>query len=1048
MGTVINLKQAQKWLMKKDLHEFVKEMWDSYDPSPFSDSWLVEYLCECYMYSLRQFLPNYCWGWWITDEEYEAIKKKTGGHCDVRDHLLPDGQHTRNHDINIAPRHCKSSIFNVLGPAWTIINTPITVTSVSHSMKLSGEMVEKKQKLFNSEKFAYYFGDDPSLKLLKNTAQCIELRNGGKTYSVAMKSFTGFGSDCFVAGTTILSRNGYINIEDINIGDEVLSYNIVKGRYEISRIVAKRRIEDRETGIAVTDSGRQVECTPDHRFWVEDRGYQEISKIEEGSRFSTCSLQNMRETYIRFKRVLQNLLRETDEDTYLYEMRFMWEYCNAFFDGVEKTSSKGEVLLFKDLSSESEQYKETIKDSLSQLFAMWKDWSSKFSKILLTRMQKNCGNKEKRVTKQTNRSVLQELWKIVLNTCEFKQDVLFRRMRETDAFKSNAWGEQSELQRIVSQLSSRILGHKSKDIGEGWILLSMLSFAIDRFGVQQEWERIFENKSNSSPQRQRQIQQFRAEFNNIMFEMPYKNTQERLREWRTSGERKTVYDIQVEPNNNFFANNILVHNCIINDDLISVADARQDGAVLLKARDYFKTTMPSRLNNKTTGVIMNIMQRIGRGDISDLIAEDKGLRKIYSHTELQAIADHDETIIFPCSGKVKIIKKGDLLWPERFGDYSQLKMEIGAEDFETQYNQRPSKNKLNVIQDDYIHYISDKEYEEFKLGVEFHYGSHDCPVKDKETSDFHGFCEGESRANELVITDAFEKHLSYIKEKELLTNLQTVDPSILQIVEDKANGAALIQDLAIDVPGLVAFNPGTKSKMQRLELASVYMQQGLVRFRRSERIEELILHLKKFPLLEHDDMVDAFSQLVIYHFTQRHLGVYSGAFNFENIVDPITRDEKERLFMTYGATIKGEVIKVVGVSQDMYKDVYIVEKEYTFSSIMAYEEFCRTIPAGCTVYDASPQNRLSSLVTNVFNNIKFIDQDRDKSINILKTGFYKKKVKVSRECKQTINDIARMRVTESSRERGVDQTETLDEGMAGCLRAVITAAKGYSLVWY
>lgn len=683
MGTVINLKQAQKWLMKKDLYEFVKEMWDSYDPSPFSDSWLVEYLCECFMYSIRHFLPRYCWGYWITDEEYEKIKIKTGGHCDIRDHLLPDGNHTRNHDINIAPRHCKSSIFNVLGPAWAIINTPITVTSVSHSTKLSGEMVEKKQKLFNSEKFAYYFGDDPSLKLLKNTAQCLELRNGGKTYSVAMKSFTGFGSDI-----------------------------------------------------------------------------------------------------------------------------------------------------------------------------------------------------------------------------------------------------------------------------------------------------------------------------------------------------------------------------IINDDLISVADARQDGAVLLKARDYFKTTMPSRLNNKKTGVVMNIMQRIGRGDISDLIAEDKGLKKIYSHTEIQAISDHEETIIFPCSGKIKQIKKGDLLWEERFGDYTQLKMEIGTEDFETQYNQRPSKSKLNVIQDEFIHYIDDKEYEEFKLGVEFHYGSHDCPVKDKETSDFHGFCEGESKGSELVITDAFEKHMAYVKEREFMTNLQLVDPAIIQVVEDKANGAALNQDLAFDVAGIVPFNPGTKSKMQRLELASVYMQQGLVRFKRSDRIDELILHLKKFPLLEHDDMVDAFSQLVIYHFTQRHLGVYSGSFSYQNIVDPPQRGEAERVFITYGATMQGDSIKVVGVSQDMYKDEYLVEKEYVFGSLQAYEDFCRTLKPGDTVYDASPQNRLSSLVTGVYNNLKFIEQDRDKSINILKTGFYKNKVKVSRDCKQTINDIARMRVTDNSREKGLDQTDTLNEGMAGCLRAIITITKGYSLVWY
>lgn len=814
MGTMINLKQAQTWLMKKDLHEFVKEMWDSYDPSPFSDTWLVEYLCECYMYSVRHFLPRYCWGYWITDEEYEAIKKKTGGHCDIRDHLLLDGNHTRNHDINIAPRHCKSSIFNVLGPVWTIINTPITVTSVSHSMALSGEMVEKKQKLFNSEKFAYYFGDDPSLKLLKNTAKCLELRNGGKTYSVAMKSFTGFGSDCFVAGTKVLTTRGDINIENIQVDDTIWSVNTDNMKAFISKVVATRTIPNRETVIVEFSNKDTVECTPEHKFYIIGKGYIEISKCEIG---------------------------------------------------VDKVRGAS-------------------------------------------------GN---------------------------------------------------------------------------YTIVSI-----------------------------------------------------------TKGAIKTVYDIQVEPNNNFFANGVLVHNCIINDDLISVADARQDGAVLLKARDYFKTTMPSRLNNKKTGVVMNIMQRIGRGDISDLIAEDKGLKKIYSHTEIQAISDHDETIIFPCSGKVKHIKKGDLLWEERFGDYTQLKMEVGTEDFETQYNQRPSKSRLNVIQDEFIHYIDDKEYEEFKLGVESHYGSHDCPVKDKETSDFHGFCEGESKGNELVITDAFEKHMAYVKEREFMTNLQLVDPAIIQIVEDKANGAALNQDLAFDVPGIVPFNPGTKSKMQRLELASVYMQQGLVRFKRSDKIDELILHLKKFPLLEHDDMVDAFSQLVIYHFTQRHLGVYSGAFSYENIIDPPQRGEAERLFLTYAATMKGDSIKVVGVSQDMYKDEYIVEKEFMFSSLQAYEDFCKTLRPGDVVYDASPQNRLSTLVTGVYNNTKFIDQDRDKSINILKTGFYKKRVKVSRDCKQTINDIARMRVTEGSREKGLDQTDTLDEGMAGCLRAVITAVKGYSLVWY
>ena len=127
----------------------------------------------------------------------------------------------------------------------------------------------------------------------------------------------------------------------------------------------------------------------------------------------------------------------------------------------------------------------------------------------------------------------------------------------------------------------------------------------------------------------------------------------------------------------------------------------------------------------------------------------------------------------------------------------------------------------------------------------------------------------------------------------------------------------------------------------------------------------------------------------------------------------------------------------------------MVEKEYIFDTVEKFENFCKNdVAPGCTVYDGSPLNRLSSLLTQVYNVIKFVETDRDKSINILKAGFYKKKVKVTRDCKQTINDIARMRITESSREKGIDQTDTLDEGMAGALRAVISSAKGNSQVWY
>lgn len=683
MQVALNLRNVKKMLLKKSLYAFIKEFWDAYETDKLVDHWLIEYQSECFMYSVKHFLPAYVWASWITDEEYEKLKEKNNAVCPVRDKMF-NGQHVHNHDWNMPPRHMKSSIMNVCGPVWLSINCPIKVASVSHTRGLSDEMNTKRQKLFESEKYDYYFCDESGLKLTQSSSTSIRLKNGSQLYSVCQASFTGFGADL-----------------------------------------------------------------------------------------------------------------------------------------------------------------------------------------------------------------------------------------------------------------------------------------------------------------------------------------------------------------------------IICDDLISSVNAQKDKQVLKNAVEFFRKTVPTRLNNKTTGVIWQIQQRLGNGDISGNVLKDKNLLKTYSHTELQAEASRDITLIYPCTGKIKVIKKGDLLWQERFGDYTGIKMEVGVNEFETQYNQNPKNSELNVIKEDMIHWIDDKEFVEFKKDAEYHYASHDCPVFDKITSDFHGYNESYGKLGELVITGAWEKKMGYVKEKQLMQDLYNVYPEMLQIIENKANGASLQQDLKTAVPGIITFEPD-RSKAARLELASIYMKNGSVRFVKNAETEYLVERLLEFPLVEHDDIIDAFSQAVIYHFQMKQIGVYTGSFTFENIIPDIERKPNEQVFYEFAANMVADKIKVIAVNHDLAHDEFIVEKEFVFTNLPEFENFCReNAKFGNLFIDASIQSRLKSVIfSNVVYLTTFNDEDKDSSVNLIRAGFYKKKIKICNSCVNTRTDVARLRFTNESVEEGVNKVSTLDEGFAGCIRALVTYDKGTNSIWY
>ena len=85
----------------------------------------------------------------------------------------------------------------------------------------------------------------------------------------------------------------------------------------------------------------------------------------------------------------------------------------------------------------------------------------------------------------------------------------------------------------------------------------------------------------------------------------------------------------------------------------------------------------------------------------------------------------------------------------------------------------------------------------------------------------------------------------------------------LKLVEDKANGPALMSMLAKRIPGIVPYDPGRIGKVQRLLAVAPLIEAGNVHIPTDSLAswaDEYIEEHAGFPNAAHDDLVDMTSQ--------------------------------------------------------------------------------------------------------------------------------------------------------------------------------------------
>ncbi|WP_042196920.1 polymorphic toxin-type HINT domain-containing protein [Paenibacillus camerounensis] len=124
-------------------------------------------------------------------------------------------------------------------------------------------------------------GSKMTLQFLNKEGKLIEkeFQLTGDALTAAKKA----GCNCFTAGTKVQTDEGEKPIEEIEVGDRVLSKNEETGEQAYKEVTHLYR-NDKEIIFELTVGDQVIETTDNHPFWVEGKGYVLAADLQVGDR--------------------------------------------------------------------------------------------------------------------------------------------------------------------------------------------------------------------------------------------------------------------------------------------------------------------------------------------------------------------------------------------------------------------------------------------------------------------------------------------------------------------------------------------------------------------------------------------------------------------------------------------------------------------------------------------------------------------------------------------------------------------------------------------
>lgn len=299
---------------------------------------------------------------------------------------------------------------------------------------------------------------------------------------------------------------------------------------------------------------------------------------------------------------------------------------------------------------------------------------------------------------------------------------------------------------------------------------------------------------------------------------------------------------------------------IIIDDPLKPDEAMSDTR-RSAVNEWYDNSLLSRLNSKQTGVIVVVMQRLHQDDLVGHLLEVDDWEVL----SFPSTAEQEEEHLYETPFGQRIYRRspGDVLDPSRESRDTLLRIRqsLGKYNFSAQYQQMPIPVGGAMIKQDWFRYYEPEEQPEFS----YTFQSWDTANKSGELNDYSVCTTWGVYDGHVYLLDVVRRRVNYPELRRLAKSLAREYSASTILVEDKASGTQLIQDLRED--GLYEVHPyappPATDKVMRVHSVTAHFEAGRVHLPISAPwLDEYRRELLTFPGSKHDDQVDSTTQAI------------------------------------------------------------------------------------------------------------------------------------------------------------------------------------------
>lgn len=290
---------------------------------------------------------------------------------------------------------------------------------------------------------------------------------------------------------------------------------------------------------------------------------------------------------------------------------------------------------------------------------------------------------------------------------------------------------------------------------------------------------------------------------------------------------------------------------LIIDDPIKNAQDAQSKTMRERVWQEWESTLSTRLHKGASVIV--IMTRWHEDDFVGRLLENSPFK--WERLRLPAIAEDEDDILGRKLGEPLSRELGfDEHWAE------SKKIEVGSRTWASLYQQRPAPEQGSIFKREWLQFVDyvPTRYDDMLI-------SWDMTFKDSNASDYVvGQVWLKDKANYYCI-EQVRGQMDFTQSMQAVINLKNKYPRCRRIlIEDKANGPAIINTLKNRISGIIPITPKESKEARAFSVTPLFEAGNVFFYRDIRELSDMVEEIVGFPAASHDDTVDATTQALNY----------------------------------------------------------------------------------------------------------------------------------------------------------------------------------------